>query len=221
MGKMTNLSVIEVTSLQRPFESDKLTRVVTCQKRTGLLFSTSDVASRSGAPLRSIRYWALCHVLEAEAETDRAGMGKHRRFSKEEVIIACIVQCLSLRGLQVGPLTSISKYIRTAIRADARMLDCLSDAIRDDFRVYMTVQDEGLERGYITLYSDNPPIYNGRPQTQATVNTTDGVPKTVMLIRPATDDQLAGIFRRMTNEDQGFVAVLLNSCFLHLRPEYK
>jgi hypothetical protein len=187
------------------------------------LYSTSDVARLSGAPLRSVRYWALTRVLEAEAESDRAGMGHHRKFSKEEVIIACIVQCFSLRGLQgpgVGPLTTIAKYLRNAILADERMLECLSGAIRNDFRVYMTVQDEGLERGYITLYSDKPPIYNGIPQNQATVTKIDGVRKTVMLIRAATDAELAGIFRRMTSEDPGFVAVLLNSCFLHLRSEW-
>jgi hypothetical protein len=187
------------------------------------LFSPSDVARLSGAPLRSIRYWALTRVLEAEPESDRAGMGHHRKFSKEEVIIASIVQCFALRGLQgpgVGPLTTISKYLRTAIRADERMLDCLSGAIRNDFKVYMTVQDEGLERGYITLYSENPPIYNGRPQDQVTVAKIDGVRKTVMLIRAATDAELAGIFRRMTSEDPGFVAVLLNACFSHLRPEW-
>jgi hypothetical protein len=101
------------------------------------------------------------------------------------------------------------------------MLDCLSGAIRDDFRVYMTVEDQGLERGWITLYSENPPIYNGKPRDQATLGPKiDGVRKTVMLIRAATQEQLAGIFKRMTSENPGFVAVLLNSCFLRLRPEW-
>jgi hypothetical protein len=184
------------------------------------LYSASDVARLSGAPLRAVRYWALTRVLEAAPESDRAGTGKHRQFGKEEVLIACIVQYFSSRGIQLGLLTDISKMLRAAILADEWTIDCLSGAIRDEFRVYMTVQDQGLEWGWISLYSENRPPHNGAPLSPVISAKIDGVVEPVMVIRPATLAELAGIFGRMTSEDPGFIAVLLNSCFSRLRSEW-
>jgi DNA-binding transcriptional MerR regulator len=185
------------------------------------LYSASDVARLSGAPLRAVRYWALTRVLEAAPESDRAGTGKHRQFSKQEVLIACVVQYFSSRGLQVGQLTNISKTLRAAILSDEWTLDCLNGAIRDDFKVYMILLDSGLEWGWISLYSKNPPTHNDRPLTQPIVANIDGVAKTVTMIRPATLAELAGIFWRLTNDNPGVVVVLLNACFSRLRSEWQ
>jgi len=184
------------------------------------LYSASDVARLSGAPLRTVRYWALTRVLEAAPESDRAGTGKHRQFSKQEVVIACIVQYFSSRGRQIGQLTDISKTLRAALLSDEWSWDCLNGAIRDAFKVYMVLPDLGLEYGWISLYSTSPPIHNGSPLSQAIVATINGVAKTVMVIRSATTAELAGIFWRMTNENQGVDAVLLNACFSRLRSEW-
>jgi DNA-binding transcriptional MerR regulator len=183
------------------------------------VFFNSDVARLSGAPMHTIRYWAQTHVLEAVR--DQTGTGHHRQFSREEVIIACVIQYFSSRGLQVGQLTNISKTLRAAILSDESALACLNGAIRDDFKVYMIAPDLGLEWGWISLYSEHPPIHNGKPQSQTIVATIDGVAKTVMVIRPATLPEVAGIFQRMTNENPGVVAVLLNACFSRPRSEWR
>ena len=184
------------------------------------MYSAADVARLSGAPLRTVRYWALSRVLEAEPESDRAGTGKHRQFSKQEVLIACVVQYFSSRGLQVGQLTSISETLRAALVSDEWSLDCLNGAIRDEFRVYMSLPDSGLERGWISLYSESPPIHNRKPLSQTIVAAIDGVARTVMVIRPATPAERAGISGRLTNENPGAHLVLLNGCFSRLRSEW-
>jgi DNA-binding transcriptional MerR regulator len=181
------------------------------------VFFNSDVARLSGAPMHTIRYWAQTHVLEAVR--DQTGTGHHRQFSREEVVIACIAQYFSSRGLQVEQLTDISKTLRAALLSDEWAWDCLNGAIRDGFKVFMVVPDHGLERGWISLYSESPP-YDGAPIDRPIIATVDGTRKTVMLIRAATPAELAGIFQRITNEDPGVMAVLLNACFARLRSEW-
>jgi hypothetical protein len=184
------------------------------------LYSASDVARLSGAPLRSVRYWALTRVLEAEPESDRAGMGHHRKFGKVEAIIACIVQYFSSRDLQVGYLTVISKRLRAALLGDEWALDCLRGAIRNDFKVFMVVPDQGLEHGWISLYSESTEIHNGKLSGMPIIANVDGASKVVMVIRPAIYQEVAGMFGRMTIGNPGFHVVLLNGCFSHLRPEW-
>ena len=69
------------------------------------MFFNSDVARLSGAPMHTIRYWAQTHVLEAVR--DQTGTGHHRQFSREEVVIASVVQYFSSRGLQVEHLRGV------------------------------------------------------------------------------------------------------------------
>jgi DNA-binding transcriptional MerR regulator len=184
------------------------------------LYSSSELARLSGAPLRAVRYWSLCRLLVAAPESDRAGTGKHRQFNEQEVLIASVIQAFASQGLPLGLLTDISKTLRAALLSDEWAMDCLKGAIHGDFRVYMVVADSDLKRGWISLYSENPPTKNGSPLSQPIVAKIDGVAKVVMIIHPATQAELAGIFGRMTNEDPGFVAVLLNTCFSHLRSEW-
>jgi DNA-binding transcriptional MerR regulator len=183
-----------------------------------VVFFNSDVARLSGAPMHTIRYWAQTRVLEAVR--DQTGTGHHRQFSREEVVIASVVQYFSSRGLQVEHLADISKTLRAALLSDKWAWDCLNGAIRGDFKVFMVVPDHGLEHGWISLYSTSPPIHNDRPLSQTVVATIDEVAKTVMVIRAATPAELTGIFQRMTDENPGVSAVLLNACFARLRAEW-
>jgi DNA-binding transcriptional MerR regulator len=178
------------------------------------LYSASDVARLSGAPLRAVRYWALTRVLEATPESDRVGTGKHRLFNKQEVLIACIVQYFAEKGLQVGQLTKVSKTFRESILTDDAAVRCLDGAISNAFKVFMVVPD-WYRGGWITLYSE-------RSINEIIMGATDkGDKKVAALILPATDDELALIFRQANDENPGFIAVLLNGCFSRLRHEWK
>ena len=177
------------------------------------LYSASDVARLSGAPLRTVRYWALTRVLEAAPESDRAGTGKHRQFSKQEVLIACIVQYFAVKGLQVGHLTKISKTFRESILTDAVAVSCLDGAISNAFKVFMIVPD-WHRGGWITLCSE-------RSISEIIMGADQGGKKVAALILPTTAEELAGIFRQANDENPGFIAVLLNGCFSRLRQEWK
>jgi hypothetical protein len=114
------------------------------------LYSLSDVARLSGASKRSIQYWALTRVLETLPETDRAGTGKHRNFSREEVVIACVINALSQKGLQVGRLTFIAKGFRHAYLQVKHLRETVEGAILNDDRVFLTV----TQAGHVHLLSD-------------------------------------------------------------------
>jgi DNA-binding transcriptional MerR regulator len=188
------------------------------------LYSASDVARLSGAPLRAVRYWALTRVLEAAPESDRAGTGKHRQFSKQEVLIACIVQYFAAKGLQVGQLTKISKTFRETILTDDVAVRCLDGAISNSFKVHMTVND--WDQDWITLISERSAAALGAPSASLAATGTitrapdKGPPKVEAIILPATDQNLAWIFQQTTDEAPGFICLLLNGCFLHLRSEW-
>jgi hypothetical protein len=54
-------------------------------------------------------------VILAESATDRAGTGTHRRFSRDEAIIACIVHAFASHQIAIGQLIEISKAARSGI----------------------------------------------------------------------------------------------------------
>lgn len=112
-------------------------------------YSASDVARLSGATLRSVRYWALTQVLQATPDSDRAGTGKHRQFSPDEVVIACILNYFAGKGLQVGELGAISNAIREVSRRTGHSIIWdMGAAIKDDDKLYMIIKDGG---GYILM----------------------------------------------------------------------
>jgi DNA-binding transcriptional MerR regulator len=185
------------------------------------LYSASDVARLAGAPLRAVRYWALTRVLEAAPESDRAGTGKHRQFGKQEVLIACIVQYFAAKGLQVGQLTKISKTFRETILTDDVAVLYLDGAISNAFKVFMIVDD--WDRDFLTLFSDGSPVKEVPTLAASGIITRapdKGPSKVEAIIMPATDQNLAWIFQQTTDESPGFIAVLLNGCFLRLRSEW-
>jgi hypothetical protein len=84
-------------------------------------YSLVDVARITGGKRRSIQLWAEAQAIRAYSATDRHGTGTHRRFSREEVIIACCLNGLARRQVGIGELIRIGKGIRTFLnRGKAR-----------------------------------------------------------------------------------------------------
>jgi hypothetical protein len=75
----------------------------------------ADIARATGAKPRSIQLWADAGVLLAEAGTDREGSGQHREFSKQEVVIACIVAPFANEKVAVGGLKAIATGVRNVM----------------------------------------------------------------------------------------------------------
>jgi hypothetical protein len=96
-------------------------------------FALADLARVTGAKRRSLQLWADAGVIMAESQTDRAGTGTHRRFSREEAIIACVIRAFASHQIAIGELLDISKRARSFLASGIgkRIVD---DAIEGDGR---------------------------------------------------------------------------------------
>src|ERR1700692_4775279 len=75
-------------------------------------FSLSDLEDLTAAKRRSIQLWADAGVIRPYPRTDRRGTGTHRRFSRDEAIIGCIIAGLAIRQRPIGELLRLSNVIR-------------------------------------------------------------------------------------------------------------
>ena len=75
-------------------------------------YSLADVVRMSGGKRRSVQLWAEAGAIRALSRTDRRGTGTHRRFSRDEVIIACCINSLARRQVGIGELARIGKALR-------------------------------------------------------------------------------------------------------------
>jgi hypothetical protein len=75
-------------------------------------YSLADVVRMSGGKRRSVQLWAEAGAIKAFARTDKRGTGTHRRFSREEAIIACCLNGLARRQVGIGELIRIGKGLR-------------------------------------------------------------------------------------------------------------
>ena len=66
-------------------------------------------------PKRSVRLWADAEVIKADPATMLAGSGTHRRFSRTELIVACIVAPFAKQKVAIGALKAISLSARRAV----------------------------------------------------------------------------------------------------------
>jgi hypothetical protein len=76
-------------------------------------FALADLARVTGAKRRSLQLWADAGVIMADSLTDRAGTGTHRRFSRDETIIACVIRAFASHQIAIGELIEISKGVRS------------------------------------------------------------------------------------------------------------
>jgi hypothetical protein len=75
-------------------------------------YTLADLARVTGAKRRSLQLWADAGVIRAKKGTNRAGTGTHRLFSRDEAIIACIIQAFALHQMSIGELQGIGMVLR-------------------------------------------------------------------------------------------------------------
>lgn len=75
-------------------------------------YSLADVVQITGGKRRSVQLWAEAGAIVAYPKTDKRGTGTHRRFSRDEVIIACCLNGLARRQVGIGELIRIGKGLR-------------------------------------------------------------------------------------------------------------
>jgi hypothetical protein len=143
-------------------------------------YTLADLARVTGAKRRSLQLWADAKIIAANRGTDRAGTGTHRRFSRKEAIIACIIHAFALHQIAIGELQHIARVVRffiqigegrrerdpddtvwvdivypTGGRKDASFRKILESAIKgegDGTLVYESWRDEKYDEGVVNIF---------------------------------------------------------------------
>ncbi|WP_407146353.1 hypothetical protein [Bradyrhizobium sp. ORS 86] len=84
-------------------------------------YSLGDLVEITGAKRRSIQLWADAGVIKAERATHRAGTGTHRRFSRGEAIIACLIRPFAEHQIAIGELEKISASLRSSLDSNTKI----------------------------------------------------------------------------------------------------
>jgi hypothetical protein len=77
-------------------------------------YSLADLVVFTGAKPRTLQIWAERGVIQPIKRTSGAGTGVHRRFSRSEAIVACVIHPFALRQISIGELLSISEIVRAS-----------------------------------------------------------------------------------------------------------
>jgi hypothetical protein len=105
-------------------------------------YTLSELSKATGAKPRSIQLWADAGIIKAAAATERAGSGTHRRFNRQEAVIACILAPFAEQKVAIGGLSQIARGLRGVSelrdRTDGKA-DFLGDALRG-VRTYLVVK---------------------------------------------------------------------------------
>src|SRR6266849_6509502 len=91
-------------------------------------YTLADVVRVSRAKRRSIQLWAEAGVIRAYSLTDRRGTGTHRRFSRDEAIIASVLNVFNRRQVAIGELQRLATGLRTFLNT-GRNRKGIEDAI--------------------------------------------------------------------------------------------
>src|SRR4051812_42457005 len=79
-------------------------------------YSLADIVSVSDARPRSVQLWADAEAIVANPATEKRGTGTHRRFSRDEAIIACCLTGFARRQVGIGELKRIGAAIRLLLK---------------------------------------------------------------------------------------------------------
>jgi hypothetical protein len=83
----------------------------------------ADITRATGAKPRTVQLWADANVIVPEVGTDREGPGRHREFSRQEVIIACVIAPFAADKMAIGGLLKLSQVVRNFMKINARAFD--------------------------------------------------------------------------------------------------
>jgi len=108
-------------------------------------YSLADLTRITGAKRRSVQLWAEAGVIKADPFTERAGTGTHRRFSRDEAVIACLVHPWAMRQIAIGELLNVSAAIRRHLQESPVSREIVEDAIagKEDGFLVMTTTTVG------------------------------------------------------------------------------
>jgi hypothetical protein len=80
-------------------------------------FSLAQLVKVTGGKRRSVQLWAEAAAILAYPTTEKRGTGTHRKFSRDEAIIACVLNALAKRQVGIGELVRIGRGIRAFLNS--------------------------------------------------------------------------------------------------------
>jgi hypothetical protein len=78
-------------------------------------FTLAHVAAAAGVKPRTAQIWAEAGAIVPVRGTDRRGTGVHRRFNRDEVMIACILASPAKLQMSIGTLIAIAGRVRASM----------------------------------------------------------------------------------------------------------
>jgi hypothetical protein len=99
------------------------------------------VIRATGLKRRTVQFWADKGVIQATGATQEGGHGVHRSFTRNELVIACLLHPLSLgwhrdQTRSLGELKELAKTLRHLLRVSVTR-DDFDDAIAGEGRFYL------------------------------------------------------------------------------------
>lgn len=76
------------------------------------MYEIADLANVSGAPVRSVTWWADRGCLVADPGTEKGGQGTHRTFGRDEMIVSAILGAFYLDAAPISRLESVALTVR-------------------------------------------------------------------------------------------------------------
>ena len=119
-------------------------------------YTLADLTKLTGAKRRSVQFWAEAGALKAEAETERSGSGTHRRFGRDEAIIACVLHQFAQQQIAIGHLIEVSVGFRHLLDMhDGKVRHVVERAIEDDGKnFYLYVPTTSERKGVVFTDED-------------------------------------------------------------------
>ena len=85
-------------------------------------YTLADLTRITGAKRRTVQLWAEGGVIRALPGTGHGGKGTHRKFSREETMIACIIHAFARQQMPIGMLLRVSEMLRGGLATPSQNL---------------------------------------------------------------------------------------------------
>jgi hypothetical protein len=119
-------------------------------------YSLADVVRMTGGKRRSVQLWAESGAILAYPATDKRGTGTQRRFSRDEVIIACCLNGLARRLIGIGELIRVGRGLRAFLNRGKSRAD-IEGAIsgKEQWEYYLVIFWTEEKDPYVMLLDES------------------------------------------------------------------
>jgi hypothetical protein len=121
-------------------------------------YTLADLVRVTGAKRRSLQLWADAGVIKAKKGTNRAGTGTHRLFSRDEAIVACIVNSFGIHQMPIGQLLNVASVCRTSAESGSIRKSFINPAIsgeEDPIMIFYSRREKDGHTSFGVAYAPN------------------------------------------------------------------